>query len=681
VVLSGWALFPLLHLALPRLPDRGYAAGRCLGLFLAARVAYLLVEATGTPLNGRLALAGIGVVATLSVAARLLLLRARSTVEGRESIAAFLRDSSMTVATVEALTLAGFLLFAWIAGHHPSVDPGSERFMDYAFLKASLRTVHLPVADPWFAGEPLHYYHFGYAVAAFLVRAALSRPERALIAVIAAFHVLVWIGAFGAGLALTGRRRGGVAAAVLVLGAGNFEWMRQAMVGGGSSGFDWFASSRVVHGAISEFPWFTLLWGDLHPYMMALPLLLGALSIAIGEAIGPWTGTVPRIMVFSFAAGALLATHSWDVPFLILGAVLLIVCGTGRRRLSRCAAWGIAGSLGGALFLPYLINLGQGGRSLALARERSDPRELAMAFGPFVALAALACLARLAGVADGGSNGAGPDADGRDATRQRLALALALLGVLAALLPEVVYLKDFFSATDLARMNTVFKLHRIAWALMGVAAPALVVRPVRDALRVAGRGRRGWIACGLVLTIAFSCVYPVLGTASWLRWRRAPGDAGTGLPTAGRTRTDAGGADALFRALFPGDAAAAAWLGARSGSDDVVLEETGDAYTWSGRISTFSGVPTILGWGNHEAGWRDDWKPILARRKEVDTIYLAPVSPGARALIRRRNITWIVVGEHERRRYGDAVAEGVSSIAGRVFEDSGTAVYRVAGGS
>jgi uncharacterized membrane protein len=696
VLLSGWALFPLLHLALPRLPDRGYAAAKCLGLFFSARVASFLVDWTGRPLDGGLAFAALLLVAILAVGARATLLGARGDLEGKESLAAFLRTSSTTVASVEALTLGGILLFGWIGSHHGAVDPRSERFMDYALLNASLRARHLPVADPWFAGEPLHYYHFGYAAAAFLVRAALSRPEHSLVAVIAVFQALLWAGAFGAGLGLARRRRGGFEAALLVLGAGNLEWIRQAAHGAGFSGFDWFASSRVVRGAISEFPWFTALWGDLHPYMISLPLLLAALALVIGEAsapangpgreaaasrtsIGRGAGESVRVALFSLAAGALLATHPWDFPFLILGGMLLIACGAGRRRIFRSVAWGASGSIGGAAFLPYLIHLGQAGRTLMAARERSDPRELAMAFGPFLILAALAVAVRLAGRHDPKAGPRGVPF-GTPVMAWRLALALALLGALAAGLPEVVYLRDFFSGTDLARMNTVFKLHRIAWAFLGVAAPVLSIGPIAQDLRAPGPVRRAVIGSGLALAISFSFAYPVVGTASWLRWRRSVGAAEearsqTTVPGAAAT-----GAEGLFRSLLPGDAAAAAWLGARAKPDDVVLEETGDAYTWSGRISTFTGIQTILGWGNHEAGWRDDWEPILARRKEVDTIYLAPDSDRARALIRERKIAWIVVGERERDRYGEGVAGRVSAVAAKRFEESGTSIYRVGGG-
>src|SRR5207249_4986247 len=42
--------------------------------------------------------------------------------------------------SIEGLFLLGMLLFVFLARRNPAVDPDSERFMDYAFLRACLRS-------------------------------------------------------------------------------------------------------------------------------------------------------------------------------------------------------------------------------------------------------------------------------------------------------------------------------------------------------------------------------------------------------------------------------------------------------------------------------------------------------------------------------------------------------------
>jgi uncharacterized membrane protein len=134
-------------------------------------------------------------------------------------------------------------------------------------------------------------------------------------------------------------------------------------------------------------------------------------------------------------------------------------------------------------------------------------------------------------------------------------------------------------------------------------------------------------------------------------------------------------ADALFRALDPGGAAVCDYLVRQARPGDVVLEETGDAYTWSGRIATFSGVPAVLGWGNHEAGWRQDWAAVLRRQRDIETMYVDPVSHAE--LLRRYRVTWVVVGGRERARYGDAGPGRFGGIGTLVLLSGDTRLYRI----
>src|SRR3989441_5586743 len=167
----------------------------------------MLAGAARQPLTMGIALLAVLLTATLSIVSATTRRPASHAGEpvGGEGPGALLRGGTRWVVCVEALFLGGLLLFAWIQSHNPAVDPDSERFMDYALLRACLRSRGLPVMDPWFAGRDLAYYHFGYAMVAFLVRAAGADPAHFFITAVALQHALLWIGAFGVGLALTGR--------------------------------------------------------------------------------------------------------------------------------------------------------------------------------------------------------------------------------------------------------------------------------------------------------------------------------------------------------------------------------------------------------------------------------------------------------------------------------------------
>jgi uncharacterized membrane protein len=670
--LCGWSVFPLLRLALARLPDQGYAVSRSFGLVVSAWLAWMAAGALGLPLSRPLALGATLAVGGACQAIALWCRRRGSRPGGTDLPRADPRPALWrSVLLVEALFVSGLLLFTWIERHNPAVDPDSERFMDYAILRAGLRSPGLPMTDPWLAGVDLSYYHFGYAVVGFLVRCGGADPARFFTAAVALQHALLWIGAFGIGFALCGRARGGLAAAGLVLGAGNFEWVRQWAHHGLGARLDWFVSSRVIADAISEFPWFSLLWGDLHPYVLALPMVACALAFPLAESL-PATGVVEgrqemrrclaRLVCFAFLCGALVATHPWDLPGVALAAPALICVAAGARRLERAALWGLIPAISWLPFLPFLHGLAGAPRAIGRVKRGSDPLEWLMAFGPFVLLAG--CGAILLWPVSGKMELHAPS----DRVRARLAVALGVAGVLCALIPETVYLRDLFDATPLRRMNTVFKLHRLAWLLMGIASAWMV-----DLLLRCGGRRRvaGWAGVGLA--VAAALVYPLLGTASWLRGRSAEIERQDD-PQAREALAPGADAEALFRALHPGDAAAAAFLARAAGPKEILLEETGEPYTWSSRIGTFSGVPTVLGWGNHEAVWRQDWGPVQRRSADVAAIYRAGGPAEACPRLAAYGVRFVVVGERERLRYGPEAGRFTAETQ-PIFASAGTRIY------
>ena len=685
--LCGWSVFPLLHRLLARLPDRGYSLCRCFGVILAATIGWLLAAAARRPLTTGIAGLAVLLAAMLSGAVAVAVRRTSGTRRpgDGEGLADFLRSGAKWIVCVEVLFLGGLLLFSWIQWHNPAVDPDSERFMDYALLRGCLRSPGLPIPDPWFAGRDVAYYHFGYAMVAFLVRAAGAEPAHFFITAVALQHALLWAGAFGIGLALTRRAAGGFLAAFFVLGAGNGEWIRQWVRPGGLVTFDWFASSRAIEGSITEFPWFSMLWGDLHPYVMALPIAACALSLSLAEVLPTETLTgaaagvveagsvrVARSVCFALTCGALLATHPWDFP-VILGAAAFVTCApAGRGRVTRTAGTVLSAAASSILYVPFLRGLAGAGHGLGRVTIGSRPGEWVMAYLPFIVLAAVSATllsrAALRGRRDGE----------RLPARDRLALILAGVGLLTAIACEVVYVRDLFAPTSLYRMNTVFKLYRLAWLLLGVASPSFVIRLLARK-GGASMGHAGPIAARacVAIVLAAALIYPVLGTAAWLRARSAvAGGAGNALAAA--AQSPGADAEALFRALYPGDAEAASFIASSASTGEAVVEETGEPYTWSSRIATFSGVPTVLGWGNHEAVWRQSWQGVLERDADVQAIYHEPAAGRACDLIRRYGVRWIVVGERERRRYG-ADAGRVAAAGRRAFESQGTAVYDVAG--
>ena len=188
-------------------------------------------------------------------------------------------------------------------------------------------------------------------------------------------------------------------------------------------------------------------------------------------------------------------------------------------------------------------------------------------------------------------------------------------------------------------MNTVFKLGYQAWLLLAIAG----VGALASGAGVAGRARAG-------LPFAWAAVAARAASRSSPS-TRSP--ARTRARTASRTSPTLDGLGWL-RDGAPGDAPAIDWLRDHAPRGSVVLESVGDDYSAFGhaRISTFTGLPTVLGWTGHELQWGHD---AGSRRADVDR----PLQDARRGGRARRcsssyGVRYVVVGPLERADHGDA---------------------------
>ena len=209
-------------------------------------------------------------------------------------------------------------------------------------------------------------------------------------------------------------------------------------------------------------------------------------------------------------------------------------------------------------------------------------------------------------------------------------------------------------------MNTVFKLGYQAWLLLAIAGSAIIVWTWGWLGRRARLAPYAW-GLPLLALLALAAVYPVAGTY-------ARKDGFSNAPRLGGLR--------WLEASAPGDPGAIDWLREHAPSGSVVLEAVGDDYSAFGhaRISTFTGLPTVMGWPGHELQWGHD--PGSAAQ-EVDRIYREPDAAAARALLEPYDVRYVVVGPLERADYGDAGLAKWDELGRRVYERDGTIVWEL----
>ena len=126
----------------------------------------------------------------------------------------------------------------------------------------------------------------------------------------------------------------------------------------------------------------------------------------------------------------------------------------------------------------------------------------------------------------------------------------------------------------------------------------------------------------------------------------------------------------------PGEYAAIRWLRDEAPWGRIV-EAIGDDYSDFGRISSSTGLPTILGWKGHELQWRNSSQLFDNREDDVRTIYSTSNSSDVLRLLIDYDIRYIYLGSRERTTYGGENLTGSERFLDTVFEQDGVIIYEV----
>ena len=130
------------------------------------------------------------------------------------------------------------------------------------------------------------------------------------------------------------------------------------------------------------------------------------------------------------------------------------------------------------------------------------------------------------------------------------------------------------------------------------------------------------------------------------------------------------------------DLEAIQWLQDNVVGSPVVLEAHNDQYHWSGRIATYTGLPTVLGWPWHQIQQRMGYDyTVQDRAVRVKEIYETADLQRAQSLLNEYNVEYVVVGELERIYYspeGVGKFEELSATGSveRVYQNEGVSIYR-----
>ncbi|HJN39210.1 MAG TPA: hypothetical protein QGH28_03435, partial [Chloroflexota bacterium] len=116
------------------------------------------------------------------------------------------------------------------------------------------------------------------------------------------------------------------------------------------------------------------------------------------------------------------------------------------------------------------------------------------------------------------------------------------------------------------------------------------------------------------------------------------------------------------RRIWPAEVEAAEWLRANAPDDAVVLEAAGTAYSDFAHVSAWTGIPTVIGWDQHEGLWRGDRLEVDPRIVDVDAIYQGRGMTETLQLLQKYDVRYVYVGRMEMEKYGPTVTTRFSGF-------------------
>lgn len=376
----GWAAWPFVARIFQNAPGKGYAYARGVGLFLASYLFWLTSHLWGLPNHRGILWAFVALVALWGA-----FIRVRYGAELRE----VWRQEKAYIFVGEVLFAACFVLYAAHRAYDPAIAH-TEQPMDFSLLNGILASKRFPPVDPWFAGAPIHYYYFGYLLAAVMIRLLglssgvgynLALAQTFALTALVAYGVIYDILHSHTGVAWPRQRRAFAVFGALALAlAGNLEGILEGIKAAGwgnEAFFRWFGVSGLAEAApgrpwvpegnwwwrasrilvdvrltgepvrlITEFPGFSFLLGDLHPHLMGLPYLLLALALTFeiyrlaqrGWDTSWWKAL--RSWAIPLMIGALGVINTWDLPLGLVLALIALLLGSALSPVRSRGHWG-----------------------------------------------------------------------------------------------------------------------------------------------------------------------------------------------------------------------------------------------------------------------------------------------------------------------------------------------------
>jgi YYY domain-containing protein len=575
----------------------------------------------------------------------------------------------------EVLFLIAFFFMLDIRFANPTISY-AEKFMDHGFLASVIRNPVVPPLDPWFSGGSLNvYYYLGYWMLGCLAIVSGVPSNIAFNLSLPTVFALSAVSLYAIGALLLDRFRWlPLVTLILPNPALVFQLITGKAVNPAYDASLSWLGTRTITNTINEFPLFSFVWGDVHAHVVSIFnqvfLLFLLLFLYKRWETLEQRGKIIIMALIAVSLGSMPLFNTWDV---LLYAPLVLVTGfliLWRARASPDrTAWAFLLAVPPVsilCYLPFYIQLKTHTGAISFVRTPSDPLEFLWVNGIFIVIflallvpeirkkpwLLLACLPFALTGYVAAAIAVIPLVYFITKTERDLTDVVAAFGLAILVACELIYMKDNMGETFF-RMNTVFKCYLPAWLMLGTAAFVMVGQWFTTSIRIPVVP--GWLSSVLtviVVTILFVLPFAVIAPIS-----NAPGTL-DGL--------------AFLDTQHPSDAGAITYLRSLDGSEILVEAEKGD-YSYYSRVSSFTGIPAVVGQPFHEFMWRGDDDGWYAERPaDIRAMYEQPEKTVS--LMKKYNATLLYVGDPERERYTVKLpGTGLSEV----YSSRGTTIYRL----
>ena len=689
-LISGLIFFPLTSVIFGKFKDKGYIFSKVISLIFVSYSAFIISFLHLM----KFSFTQIAVIIFIFILLNIFVIW-----KFNLNIVQSLRKNYKLIIAEEFVFLITLLFWTYVRGNLSDIH-GLEKFMDFGFINSILRSDYFPPKDMWYTPLSINYYYFGHLVTSVFIKLSSISSSIGYNLMLATIFAFTFTCTLSIGINIFDNIKlslkssvCGFLSAILITLAGNLTtiytffkpyqnehtvlfWQLLFSPTSFPNNFWYPNATRFIPFTIHEFPLYSFVVSDLHGHVLDIPFVLTTIALIFALFISQKI-KYTYIILISFFLAILYMTNAWDgLIYLSLATVVVIFINI--HKFNKGFDFSVKNLF--KFLAPFLSLIGG---FLAVSAPFS------LNFKPFVSGIGIICAPKfLTSLGKIGPFLFEPDHCLRSPLWQMIILYgffyffvisfllflkfkknyvftkndkfvffLIGLSTLLIIIPEFIYVKDIYPMHY--RANTMFKLVYESFMLLSICSGYIILKIIFNT-----KDKRYLFAFIISTTVLIYLVlsYPVFAINSYYNdLKQYKGIDGTNY----------------LKTLYSADYDLINWFNKNVTGQPVILEANGDSYTDYGRISANTGLPTIIGWPVHEWLWRGSYDVAAPRIEDVKTLYESPDLNLTKTLIKKYNISYVVISNLEFQKYTNLNENKFNNLGRLVFQSGNSKVIKI----